>query len=78
MCDIFILYLLSVVVRECLELYLHSPNMLSWRDAQLKHRDFTFTSRCGYDDFLTPSVHFMFITKSLFLLRTVDIQIFKL
>jgi hypothetical protein len=30
-------------VKECVELYLHSPNMPSWRGAQLKHRDkFTF------------------------------------
>jgi hypothetical protein len=30
----------------CVGLYLHSPSMPSWRDAQLKHRDnltFTFT-----------------------------------
>jgi hypothetical protein len=31
-------------VKEWVELYLHSPNMLSWHGAQLKHRDnFTFT-----------------------------------
>jgi hypothetical protein len=32
-------------VKECVELYLHSPNMPSWRGDQLKkHRDnFTFT-----------------------------------
>jgi hypothetical protein len=24
------------------ELWLHSPNTPSWRDVQLKHRDFTF------------------------------------
>jgi hypothetical protein len=36
----------SAKVKECVELYLHSPNTPSWRDAQLKkwHRDnFTFT-----------------------------------
>jgi hypothetical protein len=34
----------SVEVKEWVELYLHSPNMPSWRGAQLKHRDnFTFT-----------------------------------
>jgi hypothetical protein len=34
----------SAEVKECVELYLHSPNMPSWRGAQLKHRDyFTFT-----------------------------------
>jgi hypothetical protein len=34
----------STEVKECVELYLHSPNTLSWRDAQLKHRDnFNFT-----------------------------------
>jgi hypothetical protein len=31
-------------VKECVALYLHSPNTPSWRGAQLKHRDnFTFT-----------------------------------
>jgi hypothetical protein len=31
-------------VKECVELYLHSPYTPSWRGAQLKHRDnFTFT-----------------------------------
>jgi hypothetical protein len=31
-------------VEEWVELYLHSPNAPSWRDAQLKHRDnFIFT-----------------------------------
>jgi hypothetical protein len=35
----------SAEVRECVTLYLHSPNTPSWRGAQLKHRDnFTFTS----------------------------------
>jgi hypothetical protein len=34
----------SAEVKECVELYLHSSNTLSRRDAQLKHRDnFTFT-----------------------------------
>jgi hypothetical protein len=34
----------SAVVKDCVELYLHSPNTPSWRCAQLKHRDnFTFT-----------------------------------
>jgi hypothetical protein len=33
----------SAVVKECVELYLHSPNTPPWRDTQLKHRDnFTF------------------------------------
>jgi hypothetical protein len=33
----------STEVKECDELYLHSPNMPSWRGAQLKHKDsFTF------------------------------------
>jgi hypothetical protein len=32
-------------VKERAELYLHSPNMPSWRGAQLKHwGNFTFTS----------------------------------
>jgi hypothetical protein len=31
-------------IKECVELYFHSPSTPSWRDAQLKHRDnFTFT-----------------------------------
>jgi hypothetical protein len=29
----------SAEVKECVELYLHSPNTPSWRGAQLKHRD---------------------------------------
>jgi hypothetical protein len=35
----------SAEVKECVELYLHSPSTLSWRGAQLKkYRDnFTFT-----------------------------------
>jgi hypothetical protein len=34
----------SAEVKECVELYLHSPNKPSWRGAQLKHWDkFTFT-----------------------------------
>jgi hypothetical protein len=34
----------SAQVKEWVELYLHSSNTLSWRGAQLKHRDkFTFT-----------------------------------
>jgi len=34
----------SVDVKECVDLYLHSPSTPSWRGAQLKHRDdFTFT-----------------------------------
>jgi hypothetical protein len=28
----------SAEVKECMELYLHSPNTPSWRGAQLKHR----------------------------------------
>jgi hypothetical protein len=33
----------SAEVKECVELYLHSPNTPSWCGAQLKHRDnFTF------------------------------------
>jgi hypothetical protein len=33
----------SAEVKECVELYLHSPNTPSWRGVQLKHRDnFTF------------------------------------
>jgi hypothetical protein len=34
----------SAEVKECVELYPHSPDMPSWHSAQLKHRDnFTFT-----------------------------------
>jgi hypothetical protein len=34
----------SAKVKECVELYLYSPNTPSWHSAQLKHRDnFTFT-----------------------------------
>jgi hypothetical protein len=34
----------SAKVEEWVELYLHSPNMPTWRSAQLKHREnFTFT-----------------------------------
>jgi hypothetical protein len=29
----------SAEVKECVELYLHSPNTPSWRGAQLNHRD---------------------------------------
>jgi hypothetical protein len=29
----------SAEVKECMELYLHSPNTPSWRGAQLKHRE---------------------------------------
>jgi hypothetical protein len=29
----------STEVKECVELYFHSPNMPSWGGAQLKHRD---------------------------------------
>jgi hypothetical protein len=35
----------SAEVKECVELYLHSPNTLSWRGAQLKHRGFVFERR---------------------------------
>jgi hypothetical protein len=41
----------SAGVKECVELYLHSPNRTSWRGDELKHRDkfiftFTFTEGC--------------------------------
>jgi hypothetical protein len=29
----------SAEIKECVELYLHSPNTPSWRDAHLKYRD---------------------------------------
>jgi hypothetical protein len=32
-------HLPTAEVKECVELYLHSPNTPSWRGAQLKHRD---------------------------------------
>jgi hypothetical protein len=45
----------SAEVKECVELYLHSPNTPSWRGAQLKHRDnFTFT--LTYDDLSTQNM----------------------
>jgi hypothetical protein len=31
----------SAEVKECVELYLHFTNTLSWRGAQLKHWNFT-------------------------------------
>jgi len=35
----------SAEVKECVELYLHSPDTPSWRGAQLKHRNnFNFAS----------------------------------
>jgi hypothetical protein len=33
----------SAEVKECVELYLYSPNKPSWRGVQLKDKDFTFT-----------------------------------
>jgi hypothetical protein len=37
----------SAEVKECVELYVHSPNKPSWCGAQLKHTDnFTFTLLC--------------------------------
>jgi len=37
----------SAEVKKCVELYLHSPNMPSWRGAQLKtRRQLYFTLRC--------------------------------
>jgi hypothetical protein len=45
----------SAEVKECVELYLHSPNMPSWRGTQLKHREnFTFYVHgvkwyCGFE-----------------------------
>jgi len=35
------------LVKEWVELYLHSPNMPSWRGAQLNRDNFTFTSGWG-------------------------------
>jgi hypothetical protein len=40
----------SAEVKECVELYLHSPNTPSWGGAELKHRDnfaLTFTFTCN-------------------------------
>jgi hypothetical protein len=46
----------SVEVKECVELYLHSPNTPSWRGVQLKHRD-NFTlhvkKKCRLEHLLT-------------------------
>jgi hypothetical protein len=37
----------STEVKECMDLYLHSPNPPSWRSAQVKHRgNFTFLWVC--------------------------------
>jgi hypothetical protein len=36
----------SAEVKECVELYLHSPNTPSWRGAQLNHRDNFNFIRC--------------------------------
>jgi len=33
----------SAEVKECVELYVHSPNTLSWRGAQLNTAEMTFT-----------------------------------
>jgi hypothetical protein len=39
----------SAEIKECVELYFHSPNTLSWRGAQLKHWDmFTFEKNNNY------------------------------
>jgi hypothetical protein len=46
----------SAEVRECVELYLHSPDKPSWRGAQLKkkHRDnFTFTFAFSFYAYLS-------------------------
>jgi hypothetical protein len=37
----------SAKVKECVKLYLHSPNPPSWHGASLKHRD-NFTLLCVY------------------------------
>jgi hypothetical protein len=52
----------SAEVKECVELYLHSPNTPSWHGAQLKHRDnFTFTSSKNLHH-RTCSVYFPFFS----------------
>jgi hypothetical protein len=40
----------SAEVKECVELYLHSPSTPSWRGSQLKKQsaNFTFTSPCVF------------------------------
>jgi hypothetical protein len=38
----------SAEVKECVELYLHSTNMPSWRGAQLKKRRANFTFTCTF------------------------------
>jgi hypothetical protein len=54
------------------ELYLHSPNMASWRGAQLKYRDnFTFTFTCLVCGFESDKATFI----SLGLLKTDFIKI---
>jgi hypothetical protein len=50
----------SAEVKECVELYLHSPNTPSWRGAQLKisHRDnFTFTLFINMNQWENPTTH---------------------
>jgi hypothetical protein len=48
----------SAEVKECVELYIHTPNTPSWRGAWLKQRDnftFTFTLPCSQ----TPSIYLL-------------------
>jgi hypothetical protein len=56
----------SAEVKGWVELYLHSPNMLSWCGAQLKHRD-NFTFACVCTQFLLKyKMYFLEIWISLF------------
>jgi hypothetical protein len=48
----------STEVKECVELYLHSPSRPPWRVAQLKHRDnFTSLLHGGCSTFLFIMMH---------------------
>jgi len=55
----------SAEVKECVELYLHSPSMPSWHGAQLKHRDnFTFTFTFDFWTLSTALVFVIFLYKT--------------
>jgi hypothetical protein len=55
----------SAKLEECVELYLHSPNMSSWHGTWLKHRDnFTlyYFTRDGKNDRFTADILIFFLT----------------
>jgi hypothetical protein len=60
----------SAEIKEWVELYLHSPNTPSWRDAQLRHRDnFTFalSSWVLWVRDSWPSIYFVFKRRSVYI-----------